>query len=764
MNQIYRLPLFLLFIIFQFPILAQHSLDFDGTNDFVDCSNNGVLMPTAEITVEAWFRANDLGSAVHERSIVGKDVCCPDRGYMLRHGAGDVSFVVAVGNSWREARSSTGNLVTIGTWHHIAGTFDGNQVRIFLDGVEVGSTPVTGGIDANPAAVHIGNSSGFGGRLFNGQIDDVKIWNIARSPSEIATTRCCSFTGTETGLVAYWKMDDGTGSGILSDAAGSNDGTLTNMNPSTDWLGDYVPTCVDDACNPVVLPFNCRTQLEYALCKTGTTTIPPPTCAGFLGNDAWFSAEVPPSGDIIIDTRAGTLTDAAMAVYSGSCNALTQIACDDNSGQGNMPLVRLTGRSPGEILLVRLWENGGLTGGSFSMAAGDPNSIYCLQGTATNASGLGSNCVSLTQNLTDQSACAWNYGVFDFSQPFTHQLSVNLGNNDAGADGVAFIYQNDPRGSSACGLSGLGLSAQGILNSWIVEFDTYDNGLSGERVADHVSIGINGVLNPVPTLTGGQLPPQDMPNLEDGANHILMTSWDPTTMLFEVFVDNTRYLSINHDIINNIFGGNPMVYWGFTGSTGGLTNHQSFCPLDIVLSAQLQKFNSSCVDNGVHLKWTAVEEQSNEKFIVEHSTNGYSFDERAELPSMGKHGQPITYEWTDKQSQAGSNYYRIKAIDVNGVSKIVSPITVQDCLVDQNSVYIYQEVNNWLTLNCWVHATTEVTIELHDISGKVIYKGHEQFGLGKNISRIPLEGLVPAVYILSIYSGTWNKNLKFVKE
>jgi len=591
MQKFYYLGLLLITCICPITLLAQNSLDFDGSNDFVNCGNNASLMPTAAITVEAWFNADDLGGGVHERSIVGKEECCPDRGYVLRHGGGDVAFVVAVSGGWREARSFSGSLVNTGTWHHIAGTYDGSVVRVYLDGVEVGTSSFSGSIASNSSDMYIGNTPGFGGRLFNGKIDEVKVWDYARSPAQIATGRCCLLGGTESGLMGYWKMDDGTGNATtLDETSNNNDGSLTNMNASNDWVADYVPNCVDDICTPFALPFNCRTQVEYLLCRTGSSSTPAPSCGNFVGNDAWFSTTVPPSGDVMIEATSGTILDAAMAVYSGACGSPTQIACDDNSGSGNMPLIILTGRTPGETLHVRVWENGGGSGGSFSMASGDPNSIYCLMGDAANAPGLGTNCVSLTQDVTSQSACAWNYGVFDFSQAFRHQLNVNLGNNDSGADGVSFVYQNDPRGSSACGLNGLGLSAAGIQNSWIVEFDTYDNGVSGERVADHTSIGIDGILNPVPSLTGTLLPPQDLPNLEDGADHVFMTTWDPATMLFEVFLDGTKYLSVTHDIINNVFDGDPYVYWGFTGSTGGFSNAQSFCPIDIILGAKLQKF------------------------------------------------------------------------------------------------------------------------------------------------------------------------------
>ena len=65
-------------------------------------------------------------------------------------------------------------------------------------------------------------------------------------------------------------------------------------------------------------------------------------------------------------------------------------------------------------------------------------------------------------------------------------------------------------------------------------------------------------------------------NIEDGLWHNTKFSWDPSTNLFEVSFDGSIVISQVIDITNNVFSGNPIVYWGFTSSTGGASNMHKF--------------------------------------------------------------------------------------------------------------------------------------------------------------------------------------------
>ena len=96
--------------------------------------------------------------------------------------------------------------------------------------------------------------------------------------------------------------------------------------------------------------------------------------AGIM-QDVWFRVVVPASGSVTLETVQvnGGLTDMIMQVYSGNCAGLVQVACDDNSGAGNHALIVLSGRTPGESLLVRIVDSGSNEYGIFGMCAYDTN-------------------------------------------------------------------------------------------------------------------------------------------------------------------------------------------------------------------------------------------------------------------------------------------------------------------------------------------------------------------------------------------------------
>ncbi|MCC7501808.1 MAG: T9SS type A sorting domain-containing protein [Flavobacteriales bacterium] len=142
---------------------------------------------------------------------------------------------------------------------------------------------------------------------------------------------------------------------------------------------------------------SCSNTAATNLGAYATAGIPAPTCGTYTYSDVWFTIVAPASGHINVSTTAGTLTDAAMAVYSATaCNGtFTQIGCNDNANGGNMPALDLNGLTPGQTYYARVWGNGERTG-SFSICAYDmtgdapctavslPVNTTCVNTTSTN--------------------------------------------------------------------------------------------------------------------------------------------------------------------------------------------------------------------------------------------------------------------------------------------------------------------------------------------------------------------------------------------
>jgi hypothetical protein len=193
------------------------ALQFDGTDDLLNCGNNSSLQITGnKITLEAWINVNEFKSQPFAGSVIVKDQGSNSSGYMIRCGGnGIINFNIGNG-SWHEV-STSANSVQLNSWHHVAAVYDGTAMKIYIDGELKAQLNITITIgNANNSNLLIGESPGFPGRVFNGKIDEVRIWNSARTQSQIQSTMNTILTSEyysapDSGLAGYWRLDDGTG-------------------------------------------------------------------------------------------------------------------------------------------------------------------------------------------------------------------------------------------------------------------------------------------------------------------------------------------------------------------------------------------------------------------------------------------------------------------------------------------------------------------------------------------------------------------------
>jgi hypothetical protein len=155
------------------------ALNFGG-DDFIAIRDSDSLEP-ARITVESWFRG--ASSPGIRRYLVAKgDDRCIAGSYGLYTGeSGGMAFYIYDGTEWVRSPQAPAT-VWDGRWHHAAGTFDGSTVRLFIDGVEVGTgTPDSGEIlyDLPMQDATLGAYRGTCSLLLVGDIDGVRIWSRA---------------------------------------------------------------------------------------------------------------------------------------------------------------------------------------------------------------------------------------------------------------------------------------------------------------------------------------------------------------------------------------------------------------------------------------------------------------------------------------------------------------------------------------------------------------------------------------------------------
>ncbi len=159
----------------------------ESSNEYVEIGDVAALDFTGdEITLSVWIRPEALDG---EQKVLAK---WSDAGgafqYLLSVTASDVvQFVVNAASSNGVASGSTA--LTAGTWCHHAGTYDGSNVRVYLNGVEDGSTSKTGNMSSNTAPVRIGAGSGGSGteQPFDGDIGHCAIWDTPLTAGEVAS-------------------------------------------------------------------------------------------------------------------------------------------------------------------------------------------------------------------------------------------------------------------------------------------------------------------------------------------------------------------------------------------------------------------------------------------------------------------------------------------------------------------------------------------------------------------------------------------------
>ena len=260
---------------FQTPLLASttnyyvasfspvYALQFDGTNDYVALNMNyNTAGQIPLITVEAWVKTSFVGSSYTDNwAIVDFDRSEYFNLY-VRGDNGEVGFSTT-DNTPSTDDFYSGVSVNDGNWHHIAAVYDGADKIIYVDGVEVsrkvnahGGNNLGTGLtrygfigDGSEATTLNGSRNNI---YYNGAVDEVRIWNSVRTPSEINTNKGICLTGAEPNLTAYYDFDENTGS-ILNDRTGNgNNGTLFNF-PATPWITGSPIGCANCESNRTIV-------------------------------------------------------------------------------------------------------------------------------------------------------------------------------------------------------------------------------------------------------------------------------------------------------------------------------------------------------------------------------------------------------------------------------------------------------------------------------------------------------------------------------
>jgi|14BtaG_2_1085337.scaffolds.fasta_scaffold10543_3 hypothetical protein len=208
-----------------------YSVDFDGTDDFVNLGSSSDFDSVSAFTISAWIKADSFSGYP---MILAKTYSTTGKAFQFYIDESTSKPTLAVNFS---GFSSSTNAISTGVWTHVAVTWTSGTgaVAFYINGSASGTATGSTSITTNTDDCCIGAKPAGGGfsNYFNGLIDEVSFFNSALSASDVTSIYNSGVPADLSSYspVGWWRMGDndgGTGTTITDQGSGSNDGTLTN--------------------------------------------------------------------------------------------------------------------------------------------------------------------------------------------------------------------------------------------------------------------------------------------------------------------------------------------------------------------------------------------------------------------------------------------------------------------------------------------------------------------------------------------------------
>jgi hypothetical protein len=221
------------------PTQAGKALHFNGNSSYVEVLNSPSLHSDRQLTLTGWFKVDAL-AGLGWQNILWKGNTpdcgpgCSNREYgVWIYQDGFIHFAstsVQNQNSGQYGIVSAPGLIVPGQWYNFAAVInaDANFMGLYLNGQLVASGGYdASGIRTSTAPLRFGANPTGPREFFHGSMDNLEIWNVAQSQSQIQANMGTVLTGNEAGLMGYWPMDEGTGIIVHDRSPHHNDGAFS---------------------------------------------------------------------------------------------------------------------------------------------------------------------------------------------------------------------------------------------------------------------------------------------------------------------------------------------------------------------------------------------------------------------------------------------------------------------------------------------------------------------------------------------------------
>ena len=231
-----------------------YSMSFDGVDDKVIIPHNSNQVGMSELSIILWAKFDSYpdwqnsngGHMLFEKFEHVSSNADASYAIYTEYDEDALRFDVRLdnGNSINLRMEPFSSYLSLNTWYQIACVYDGQFAHIYFDGILAASTQTSNVGNIKNTNFPITMADAFNNNdYWNGDLDNISLWNIALSQQEIQQYMNCSPTGTETGLVGYWNFEEGIGTTAYDLTSNGNDGAINGATYSTD-----VP--VQNCCTP----------------------------------------------------------------------------------------------------------------------------------------------------------------------------------------------------------------------------------------------------------------------------------------------------------------------------------------------------------------------------------------------------------------------------------------------------------------------------------------------------------------------------------
>lgn len=492
------------------------------------------------------------------------------------------------------------------------------------------------------------------------------------------------------------------------------------------------PPTNDNPCAAIAVPVGangiCTSTVASNVGATATSGVAAPSCTlGYSGGDVWYSVVVPASGNITFATDVAspsTITDNGIAVYSGACGSLTQIGCDDDSGNGLMASLSMTGLTPGATLYVRVWEYGNNVSGTFNLCFSEPP-----------VSDVNQDCNTANQLCSDASLSGASNGVGSVTD-------LNGTNQDC----LSTEHQSN--------WYFMVVTTAGILQFSIVPSNGSDD---YDFAVWRYPGGVGQTCPPSATPTrcsfaagaglGGSYNTGLGSGATDASEDVFGDNWvqgincavgDIVVMLIDNFSSTTSPFTLD-----------------FTGTVG-------LSCVPVSLPVTLLGLNGS-QENGVNkISWSTEAEINSDYYIVERKVGQEWIAIAKDYSKSGAAVNDYVVYDADFDRMA-TNYYRLKQVDLDGDVTDLGIVSVQSEYDFSDVTLSPNPAKDQLNVGLNASKKAVYTLSVLDMSGKVISSTEVTAQEGSNSFQLNVDALKQGSYLLVVNGETTVYRKAFMK-